>query len=371
MKTVHVESTLHKGSRRIKLTFPFDAMIEDRIRTIDGCRWSQTMHCWHLPYDENSLGELEGMQLEMEIEIPELAGLKEERATRYFDKRLTGEKEEAIRAFGQYMEVQRYSERTMASYLDVITTFLCYLRSRAIEEITNADVVEFNYRYIIKNEFSASYQNQIISAIKLFFQSIFKRDLNIEEIERPRPAKKLPEIFSLEEVELLLQHAGNLKQKAMLGLIYACGLRRSELINLKINAIDSDRKILNIKGGKGQKDRVVPLPEVLIEMLREYYRVYRPEIWLFEGNTKGRQYSETSLREVFESIKNKAKIKKKLTLHSLRHSYATHLMDDGTDLRHIQVLLGHKSLKTTEIYTHVSRRSLENVKSPFEKLKLK
>jgi len=194
----------------------YDAMIEDRIRTIEGCRWSQTMHCWHLPYDENSLGELAGMQAEMEIEIPELAGLEEERAWRYFDKRLTGEKEEAIKVFRQYMEVQRYSVRTMASYVDAITTFLCFLRSRGIEEITHEDVLDFNYRYIIKNEFSASYQNQIISAIKLFFQGIYKRDLNIEELERPRPAKKLPEIFSLEEVELLLQHAGNLKQKAML-----------------------------------------------------------------------------------------------------------------------------------------------------------
>jgi len=181
MKTVHVESTLHRGSRRIKLTFAYDAIIEDRIRTINGCRWSQTMHCWHLPYDENSLKELGSMKAEMELEIPELSGLKEERATRYFDRRLTGEKEEAIRAFGQYMEVQRYSERTRASYLDAITTFLSFLRSREIEEITNEDVLDFNYRYIIKNKFSASYQNQIISAIKLFFKA-FSRKICILKI---------------------------------------------------------------------------------------------------------------------------------------------------------------------------------------------
>ena len=371
MKTVHVESTLHRGNRRIKLQFSYDREVEFRVRAIDGCRWSQSMQCWHLPYNDYSMNELAGMTTELNLEIPELAGLKEERASRYFDRQLTAEKELVVKEFRQYMEVQRYSEKTITRYLDAITTFLSFFRDKDVEEITNNDVVDFNFRYIIKNEFSASYQNQIISSIKLFFQCIYKKDLNINEIERPRPAKRLPDIFSQEEVELLLQHAGNLKHRAMLSLIYACGLRRSELINLKINAIDSNRNVLNVKGGKGQKDRVVPLPEVLIEMLREYYKVFRPAVWLFEGKTKGGQYSETSLREVFEAAKEKAKIKKKLTLHSLRHSYATHLMDDGTDLRHIQVLLGHKSSKTTEIYTHVSKRSIERIKSPFEKLKLK
>jgi integrase/recombinase XerD len=371
MKTVHVESTLHKGCRRIKLKFSYDEKIEDRIRAIDGCQWSQTMHCWHLPYDENSIEEMGRMKTEMKLEIPELVSLKEERSSRYFDRQLTVEKDEAVRIYRQYMQVQRYSEKTIATYLDAVRTFLSYFRDKTTEEISNRDVIDFNFKYIIKNKFSASSQNQIISAIKLLFQHVINKKLSIEEIERPRPGKKLPDIFSLEEVELLLKNTRNLKHRAMLSLIYACGLRRGELINLKINAIDSNRKMLIIKGGKGQKDRVVPLPEGMIVMLREYYKAYRPVVWLFEGNAGGRQYSEASLREAFEASKKKANIKKKISLHSLRHSYATHLMDDGTDLRHIQVLLGHKSSKTTEIYTHVSRRSLENIKSPFEKLKLK
>ena len=148
-------------------------------------------------------------------------------------------------------------------------------------------------------------------------------------------------------------------------------MRRSELINLKIHAIDSKRQLLSIKAGKGNKDRVVPLPESMIIMLREYYKVYRPVVWLFEGIEEGKPYSEASLRQVFEAAKSKAHITKRLTLHSLRHSYATHLLENGVDLRFIQELLGHKSSKTTEIYTHVTQKSIEKIKSPFENLKLK
>jgi integrase/recombinase XerD len=138
-----------------------------------------------------------------------------------------------------------------------------------------------------------------------------------------------------------------------------------------INAIDSNRKLLIIRGGKGKKDRVVPLPESLIVMLREYYKLYRPTSWLFEGAEKGRQYSEASLREVFEVAKKRAKITRRMTLHCLRHSYATHLLENGVDLRFIQELLGHSSSKTTEIYTHVTRKSIEKIKSPFDSLNLK
>ena len=153
-------------------------------------------------------------------------------------------------------------------------------------------------------------------------------------------------------------------------MIYACGLRRNELINLKITSIDSNRKLLIIKGAKGNKDRNVPLPESMIVLLREYYKIYRPKDWLFEGQLAGMPYSETSLREAFVRAMEESGNRKRLTLHSLRHSYATHLLENGIDLRFIQVLLGHKSSKTTEIYTHVSAKAIERIKSPFENLKL-
>ncbi len=154
----------------------------------------------------------------------------------------------------------------------------------------------------------------------------------------------------------------------MLSLIYACGLRRSELLNLKPVHIDSKRHLLIVLNAKGKKDRVVPVSDKTIGMLRDYYKIYRPKIWMFEGQIAGEPYSETSLQDVLKHAVRKANIHKPVTLHWLRHSYATHLLESGTDLRYIQELLGHKSSKTTEIYTHVTEKSLEKIKSPFDDL---
>jgi integrase/recombinase XerD len=178
----------------------------------------------------------------------------------------------------------------------------------------------------------------------------------------------LPNVLSKEEVKKILDAPANIKHRAMLSLIYACGLRRGELLNLKPADVDSKRKLLIIRQAKGRKDRVAPLSEKIIGLLREYYKTYRPQQWLFEGQDQGEQYSEQSLQSVLKHAVKKVGIKKPVTLHWLRHSYATHLLEKGVDLRYIQELLGHKSSKTTEIYTHVSEKKLINIISPFEDL---
>ena len=154
----------------------------------------------------------------------------------------------------------------------------------------------------------------------------------------------------------------------MLSLMYSCGLRRSELLNLKPVDIDSKRGIVIIRQGKGKKDRIAPLSVKILEMLRTCYTIYKPKIWLFEGENVGEQYSQKSLQQVLKQALRKAKITKPVSLHWLRHSYATHLLESGTDLRYIQELLGHSSSKTTEIYTHVSTKSIQQIKSPFDDL---
>jgi integrase/recombinase XerD len=164
--------------------------------------------------------------------------------------------------------------------------------------------------------------------------------------------------------------ATNFPHKAILALVYSCGLRRSELLNLTPQSVASDRGLVIIKNAKGNKDRVAPLSNKVIEMLRLYYKQYKPIKWLFEGQKKEEQYSETSIQEVFKTALRKAGIKKKATLHWLRHSYATHLLENGVDLRYIQEILGHKSSKTTEIYTHVTTKSIEKIKSPIDDLNL-
>lgn len=175
-------------------------------------------------------------------------------------------------------------------------------------------------------------------------------------------------MLSKEDVKEILNAPINIKHKAMLSLIYACGLRCGELLSLKLNDIDSDRMILHIKNAKGKKDRIVPLSEKIVALLRDYYKAAKPKLFLFEGQVKGTRYDERSLQNVLKQSVAKTSITKPVTLHWLRHSYATHLLENGTDLRYIQELLGHKSSKTTEIYTHVSTKSIRQIKSPFDYL---
>jgi integrase/recombinase XerD len=202
----------------------------------------------------------------------------------------------------------------------------------------------------------------------LYFKTIQYKSIEVDKIHRPKRAKVLPNVLSKEEIKKLLEAPTNIKHKTMLSVIYACGLRRGEALNLKPADIDSKRGIVIIRQAKGKKDRITPLSEKILVMLRDYYTAYKPKTWLFEGQISGEQYSEKSLQSVLKQSLQKAKITKPVSLHWLRHSYATHLLESGTDLRYIQELLGHSSSKTTEIYTHVSTKSLQQIKSPFDNL---
>ena len=200
--------------------------------------------------------------------------------------------------------------------------------------------------------------------IKLYYQKIEKRQLKIEEIERPRKYRPLPKVISKQVVEQMLVSIPNFKHKTALTLVYACGLRRSEILNLKLMDLDSKRKTLTVINGKGQKDRVLPLSDKLMDMIIKYYKMYRPKKYLIEGQSPGEQYSETSIENIFHKYLGKIIKNHSFTLHCLRHSYATHLLEAGVSLRYIQELLGHKSSKTTEIYTWVSMTGLQKIKNP-------
>jgi integrase/recombinase XerD len=229
-------------------------------------------------------------------------------------------------------------------------------------------VVLYNNDYIIKHNLSSSYQNQIVNALKLYFRAVQDKIIDIEKVHRPKRAKVLPNVLSKEEVKMILEAHSNIKHKTMLSLIYSCGLRCGELIALQPVHIDSKRNIVFIKNAKGKKDRIVPLNPKILEMLRDYYKIYKPKEYLFEGQVAGTQYSEKSLQSILKQALQKAGSTKPVTLHWLRHSYATHLLESGTDLRYIQELLGHNSSRTTEIYTHVSTKSIQQIKSPFDDL---
>ena len=276
--------------------------------------------------------------------------------------------EQHLLAFKSYMHYRRYSPNTIKTYTEALEIFFRFFQNRALESLTIENIIDFNNDYILKKNLSASYQNQVINAIKLFYRNRFNRAMEVDFIQRPRREKRLPNVLSKKEIKAILEAPTNLKHRAMISLIYACGLRRSELLNLTLKDIHSDRNLLFIRQSKGKKDRVVPISMKLIAMLRDYYKAFKPKTWLFEGQLAGEKYSERSIQLVLNQSVSKAKINKQVSLHWLRHSYATHLLESGTDLRYIQELLGHSSSKTTEIYTHVSTRNLQQIRSPFDDL---
>ena len=281
---------------------------------------------------------------------------------------MNSESEEAIIRFEKWLLSKRYSKSTIKTYCDALRVFFTYHKNISIQHITMQDIIQFNTEYIIGRGLSISYQNQFVNALKLFYLIIRNTNIIIENIARPRREHRLPNVLSKEEVKILLNTIRNLKHRTMLCLLYSCGLRSGELLNLQPTHIDSKRNIILIKQSKGKKDRIVPLSPKILEMLREYYRYYKPKTYLFEGQNIGEQYDSRSLQLVLKQAVKKAGIHKPVTLHWLRHSYATHLLESGTDLRYIQELLGHNSSRTTEIYTHVSTKNIQQIKSPFDDL---
>ncbi len=263
------------------------------------------------------------------------------------------------------MRIRRYSESTITTYKSCISKYLNFTFRHSLIPEEEESVRSYLFT-IVEQGYSRSTQNQHVNAIKYFLEKYRKLDKQyFFEIERPKKAKKLPKVFSRDEVKRIFDITKNLKHRAVLATIYAHGLRVGEVLNLTIKDIDSERQILHINQGKGAKDRQVPLSAKSLKLLREYFREYRPSFYLFEGQAGGR-YSDKSVLAVLKRSARNAGINRHVTTHMLRHSYATHLMEKGTDTRIIQRLLGHGSIKTTQIYTHVSRDHLSTVVSPFD-----
>jgi site-specific recombinase XerD len=335
----------HKGSKRIALYFEKNAELIAQIKEIDGARWSRSLTAWHLPdTDEN--------RIRFKLS-PRSNSLTSEEGIAQIEK------------FKQWLRSKRYSESTITTYSEALKSFLIFNREKTIAAITNEDVITYNNEYILKNNLSISYQNQTINSIKLFFKIIHDSKIVIEELHRPKNAKRLPNVLSKEETFKLINLTTNLKHKTLLALIYSSGLRISEAIHMKITDIDSHRMLIHVKNAKGKKDRYTILSTKVLVLLREYYTVYKPKIYLFEGQ-HGEQYSSRSAQSVLQQSAKKAGITKQISLHTLRHSFATHLLESGTDLRYIQELLGHSSPKTTMIYTHVTNTSLKKIINPFD-----
>ncbi len=366
-------------SLRIALQFPYDIEKINLIRCVRGRAWDKDTCCWTIPYcEENRKFVKANFNLDVE-QIP-IAELQQLQAAYRIERNGKTVKELAenklalrlIAGMKSYMESQRYSENTIRTYEDALHTFFGFFSERPPESITLQDIHQFNREYIIERKLSSTYQNQVINAIKIFYQVNENRELKLSELQRPRRGFYLPEILSKEEVMALLKATRNEKHFLMLSIIYSAGLRCGELLNLKLRDVDVYRKIIFIRGGKGKRDRMVPLSGFIEERLTTYLKNYQPNNqepegsqFVFEGQAEP-QYSSRSLQKVLKESARRAGIQKVITLHTLRHSYATHLLEGGTNLRYIQELLGHASAKTTQIYTHVSSHALRNIASPLD-----
>ncbi|MFD1615807.1 tyrosine-type recombinase/integrase [Gelatiniphilus marinus] len=275
-----------------------------------------------------------------------------------------------LETFKTILELKRYSKSTIDSYLNFLNIFVRFLNieSKNLEKLEDRDVIATLIEIIKSKQYGISSQKQLIGAINLFFKELFKRQIDFSIIYPTRKEHFLPYILSKTEIKLMLEQTENIKHKAILATIYGLGLRISEAVNLKVNNIDSQRMLVHIHNAKGKKDRVVMLPESLLVLLRLYFKAYKPNVYLFEGQQKSASYSASSIRKILKTALSKSRINKPVKVHTLRHSFATHLLENGTDIRIIQKLLGHRNINTTLVYTQVAQSAIQNVKSPLDTL---
>jgi len=268
----------------------------------------------------------------------------------------------------QQMQLKGYSNRTIDTYINCIISLSKYYKTSP-DLLTVEQLREYFQFYLRERNFSKSWMNQTISALKIFFCAVLRREWNSLDIPRPRREKKLPVILSKEEISKLIRVTRNMKHRAVLSLTYSSGLRLSEVCGLKVGDIDSKRMLVRVVQAKGFKDRYTILSPVALDLLRLYWKMYSPVVWLFESRNHQPVPART-VQQVFKNALRKAGINKQVGIHSLRHSFATHLLEQGVSLPIIQQLLGHRSLRTTSIYLHVQQYSIYAVKSPLDSLSL-
>lgn len=262
------------------------------------------------------------------------------------------------------LEIKKYANNTVRSYVSLFEAFINFYKDKKLSHINEIDIRRYLQKLTQENH-SNSYINQSINSIKFYYEVVLEMPNRFYSIDRPRKERKLPQVISKKEIIKILNHTNNLKHKCIIGLLYSAGLRRNELVNLKISDIDSSRMLIRIESGKGNKDRYSLLSNQILDDLRIYYKQWKPKKYIIEGQF-GRQYSGQSIAAVVKNAAEKAGIRIRVTPHMLRHSFATHLLEAGVDLRQIQVLLGHSSSKTTEIYTHVATSTFRLIKNPLD-----
>lgn len=396
-KSVKVEKLYHRGQFHLAIRFPIDAQLKECVKSIPDSKFSITHKCWYIPSVKGALGNIfKAFENIAWVDISAIKKIKEENAEteheatskapkqelvkqedapkaikpverKSFKEQLNEVQLQALRMMEQKLKLKGYAASTLKTYLQNFSEFLAFYYDLHPTDISDMDIHNYLLYLVEQKKISKSAQNQAINSIKFFFEKVLKQERKVYHIERPMKEWRLPEVLSEEEVLAIFEAVKNLKHRTMLMLIYSAGLRRSELLNLRLGDVDLYRNIVFIRGGKGRKDRQSIMAQVLAPIVQKYLEEYQPKFWLFEGQF-GEQYSATSLQQVLKRAVTDAGIKKRVRLHMLRHSFATHLLEHGTSTRYIQVLLGHESPKTTEIYAHVTKFGMDKVLSPLDQI---
>ncbi|MGA1226396.1 MAG: tyrosine-type recombinase/integrase [Tamlana sp.] len=367
--TIVLKPKFHRNSNQILIQFEYNETLIKQVRTIPNATWSQSLKSWFIKNNPSNLklifstfknyAHVNSKPLfEKPEKKPKVFPIKKER-------QLSLENKNLLNNFYKYLRGKRYSDNTVKTYSFFIADFMEFNNHRNLATLNNKDVELFIEKVFIDRKYAISTQRQFISAVKLFIAFYPESEIRDLELKRPKKSKILPNILSQEDIINLLRFTKNLKHRAILALLYSAGLRISEVINLRIEHILINRRQLIIKNAKGRKDRYVTLAESFLPLLFNYLNTYTPKVYFVEGK-HGEPYSSSSIRKFLSKSCKAAGIKTHVTPHTLRHSYATHLLENGVSIRHIQELLGHSKTETTMIYTHVTRKDLVNIKSPLD-----
>ena len=393
MLAVSLKPLIHRGLENIAICFEHDQIINSLVRKLKDVRWSQTHRCWYVPLNQNSyqcitetlkaVAEIDNHILKQYLEkrrqvertgvySPGYCPAPGTRAIAITSPawKLSKENLKALEEFVQQLKLKAYSNSTIKTYRNEFLQLLKLLKKKHVVDLTPDDLKRYMVYIMEKEGLKESTAHSRLNALKFYFEQVLKREKFFWEIPRPKKPLLLPKVLNEEELGKLFKALVNKKHKAMLFTIYSAGLRVSELVKLKMRDIDSSRMQVHIEQAKGKKDRYVGLSPVLLDILRNYLKRYRPrpKTFLFESEQTFSAYPTRTVQKIFTDAKNKAGISKAVGVHVLRHSFATHLLEKGTDIHYIKELLGHFDIRTTERYLHVSKKQLINIISPLDDL---
>ena len=392
MHTITLLLKEHKGEERIFVDFAYSKTMNGLVRQVQGAKWSQTHKQWHLPSEKNSIKNLQRkVDLLATLDVSHLRKQLEEKKAKKnklaiikssklphvsaalhdgLQKKISPVNAHVLPLMEQQLKLKAYSSSTIKTYVNEMSQLLQVLNNIPADELQPAHLKRYLVYCFEKLHLKENTLHSRINALKFYYEQVLHREKFFWEIPRPKKQLILPKVLNEEELERLFKALRNLKHKAMLFTIYSGGLRVSELANLKIKDIDSGRMQIFIENAKGKKDRYVNLSHILLDILRSYLKKYRPKPveFLFESEQTGTAYPSRTIQKIFEDARDAAGINKKVGIHSLRHSFATHLLEKGTDIKYIKDILGHFDIRTTERYLHVSKKDLVNIVSPLDDL---